>query len=273
MGEGKRMSLKKAIGSKIPYPFIETGRKLLAVGPRACKVCGSRVRLMNDAGYGYPVLERLQVVGGLRRRADACPVCHSSSRERLVWFWLSGAGSGFRFRPDTEIAHFAPEKGLTKVFRKAVRASSYTAYDFAPHRYRHLSGVKQADLSSLPITDQSVDLLVCNHVLEHVPDLSLALAEIHRVLKVGGTAILQVPLAMNLTESIELPLESTPDQRIETVGQDDHLRLLTPDDYQAKLTAAGFAVERYRAFDDNPDAANDWQLDPFETLHICRRIG
>lgn len=261
---------KKKIGRLIPYPVIESGRKVINVGPRRCRVCHASVRRFRDSGYGFEVLERLQVVGGLRRFADQCPVCHSTARERLVWFWLSQAGRCFRFPGDITIAHFAPEKGLTLRLREAA-PEHYTAYDFEPSRYRHIKRVEHADLSALPIADESVDLLVCNHVLEHVPDVALALSQIHRVLKSGGTAILQVPLALKLDKSIELPPGSTPEERIRIVGQDDHLRLFTPTDYLAILERAGFAVERYDAFEDDEKAATAWMLDPFERLHLCRK--
>lgn len=261
---------KKKIGRMIPYPVIENGRRIINVGLRRCKVCRSRISHFKDSGYGYQVLERLQVVGGMMRHADQCPVCHSGSRERLLWFWLSHGGTGFRFRPDIVIAHLAPEKGLTRRLKESAPAN-YTAYDFEPSRYRHLDHVKHADLSGLPMADASVDLFICNHVLEHVPDVAAALREIYRVLKPGGTAILQVPLALRLDRSIELPLTSTGEERIERLGQDDHLRLFTPADYLATLEAAGFAVERYSPFEDGDQSAMDWSLDPFELLHICRK--
>lgn len=264
------MSAKKKLGKLIPYPLIEGGRKVIHFGPRKCQVCEAQVRSFDDTGYGFEVLERLQVVGGLRRAADECPICHSSSRERLVWFWLSQAGKGFRFAPDVTIAHFAPEKGLTKRLRSA-SPTGYQAYDFAPSRYRHLSDVKQADLTSLKLADGSVGLLVCNHVLEHVPDLAKAQAEIFRVLEPGGVAILQVPIALKLDTSIELGLESSETERVEKLGQDDHLRLLTAADYTASLAAAGFEVEDYDAFEADATTATAWALDPFEVLFVCRK--
>jgi SAM-dependent methyltransferase len=261
---------KKMIGRMIPYPVIENGRKILHAGPHQCPVCGSHVRKYLDTGYGFEVLERLQVVGGLRRYADQCPVCHSSSRERLVWFWLSQAGQGFRFAEDISVAHFAPEKGLTKAVSGAA-TRNYVAYDFDPSRYRHLKSVSQADLSALPMQDDSVDLLICNHVLEHVPDVALALAQIKRVLKPGGTAILQVPIAMKLDHSIELGLNSTEEERVRLLGQDDHLRLFTQGEYVDELEKAGLEVELFDAFEEDAERATEWILDPFEKLHLCRK--
>lgn len=264
------MLTKKKLGKMIPYPIIENGRRVINIGPSQCRVCGARVRRLHDTGYGYEVLERLQVVGGMRRFSDQCPICHSSSRERLIWFWLSQGNRGFRFAPDIVTAHLAPEKGLSRKLAEAVH-SGYTAYDFEPSRYRHLARVEHADLSGLPMADDSVDLFICNHVLEHVPDVTLALSEIRRVLKPGATAILQVPIAMKLGQSIELTADVSEEERIRLVGQDDHLRLFNQTEYREVLEKARLQVELYDAFEDDDRLATQWQLDPFEKLHLCRK--
>lgn len=263
-------NLKKAIGKAIPYPVIQGGRKVIHFGLNRCRVCNSQVRRLRDTGYGYEVLERLQVVGGLRRFADQCPICHSSSRERLVWYWLTQAGKGFRFSEAARIAHFAPEKGLSKAIRKAAPAN-YQAYDFEPARYRHLRDVRQADLTSLSIPCGDVDLLICNHVIEHVIDVEKAMRELFRVLSPGGVAIIQVPIAMKLDETIDLAPDSTHEERIRLLGQDDHLRLFNQAGFVEALQAPGFAVELFDPFESDSSAALDWMLDPFERLHICRK--
>lgn len=183
---------------------------------------------------------------------------------------MCDGGKAFRFADTTRIAHFAPEKGLTIRLRDAA-PTTYMAYDFEPTRYRHLDIVKPADLSDLTIESDSVDLLVCNHVIEHVPDVAKALSEIYRVLAPGGAAVLQVPIALNLAESIELPLESSEQERIEAVGQDDHLRLFNAPSYLAALTGAGFDVEQFKAFEHDDKKATEWMLDPLEVLHICSK--
>ncbi|WP_271079220.1 class I SAM-dependent methyltransferase [Aurantiacibacter sp. MUD61] len=264
------MRFKKAIGRALPYPLIENVRRWLYAGSRKCPVCQNSVRRFLDYGYGFDVLERLEVVGGRRREADVCPVCHSSARERLIWLWLSKNGEGFRFPHSIRIAHFAPEKGLSRRLSQAAPAG-YTAYDLDPARYRHTANVQRADLSSLPMEDGSVDLLVCNHVLEHVPDVAQALGEITRVMADGATAILQVPIAMALGQAIELSPDSTAKEREEKLGQDDHLRLFDLGGYLETLKSAGLEVLQYSAFADDADAARAWQLDPAEILFVCTK--
>ena len=50
-----------------------------------------------------------------------------------------------------------------------------------------------ADAQALPIADNSIDHGLLLDVIEHLPDPDRALAELHRVLKPGGTLTLQVP--------------------------------------------------------------------------------
>lgn len=60
-----------------------------------------------------------------------------------------------------------------------------------------------ADVMNLPFKDQSVDMIVCTSLLEHVPEPEKALAEIGRVLKVGGYFYCAVPFMY--------PFHSAPD--------------------------------------------------------------
>jgi demethylmenaquinone methyltransferase/2-methoxy-6-polyprenyl-1,4-benzoquinol methylase len=52
--------------------------------------------------------------------------------------------------------------------------------------------LQQADVISLPYEDQSFDVVMAAHVLEHLPDPQRALAEMVRVLKPGGMVFICV---------------------------------------------------------------------------------
>jgi arsenite methyltransferase len=47
----------------------------------------------------------------------------------------------------------------------------------------------EAEATSLPVEDAAFDAAVCVQVLEYVPDVSAALAELHRVLRPGGRVV------------------------------------------------------------------------------------
>ncbi|MBB4200411.1 hypothetical protein CCR94_09560 [Rhodoblastus sphagnicola] len=261
-------NIKKTLGSLIPYPAILAGRKVFHYGRRRCLVCASHYRSRLDSGYGFPVLEQLHVAGGLMRRADVCPICHSGSRERLIWFYLT---KEWKLSDDARgrlrVAHFAPEKGLSQRLQQQF-PDTYRAYDFAPQRYRHLRNVEFQDIQQLSLASASVDLLICNHVLEHVFDLSAALHEVRRVLSANGRAIMQTPIALKLDQMRDGGQRASPAERIALFGQHDHVRLFTRQGYIDALNAAGLSVTAYEPFQERSEEATAWELDPFETLFV-----
>src|SRR5690606_22633231 len=97
----------------------------------------------------------------------------------------------------------------------------------------------------------SFDRVVCNHVLEHVDDRK-ALAEIFRVLRPGGIALLSTPLIEAWATSYEDDSIQDPDMRVLHFGQDDHLRYFGRD-VRDRIASAGFALEDFVATE--PDVA------------------
>lgn len=263
------MAITDLVKRHVPYGVIEAARKVAFFGfKHRCEVCGASLRSKKPQGYGHEVLERLQVVGGMRKAEDVCPVCHANDRDRLVIFYLETvvlANRTGRLR----IAHVAPEKPLSR-FLLAQDDIDYRPGDFEPHRYYHLDHVEQVDLTAAPYDDGSIDLLMCNHVMEHIPDDARAMAEIRRCLAPSGVAILQTPLSMRLAETDEGDGSESVAERIRRFGQSDHVRLYSREDYPRRLEAAGLAVERWRAFDADPAGAVRRNLNPFEDLHVCR---
>jgi SAM-dependent methyltransferase len=98
-----------------------------------------------------------------------------------------------------------------------------------------------ASLTRLPLPPASVDLLVCYHVLEHIPDDRTAMAEIARVLSARGIALIQVPIRRGVPTD-EDP-SAGPEERTSRFGQHDHVRFYG-DDFEARLAHAGLEVHR-----------------------------
>ncbi|WGF87681.1 class I SAM-dependent methyltransferase [Marinivivus vitaminiproducens] len=216
-------------------------RKAYYFGTRhTCTVCGSRVRKYYPSGFDLPVLRELDVIGGEYRLDDTCPVCWSHCRTRLVRAYLEREvrlGS----RP-MSVLHFAPEAGIAE-FVRAAPGVTYDPVDLDPSRYVQVPGTRRADVTAIDRPNDSYDLVICNHVLEHVPDDGLAMREILRVLKPGvGMAMLQVPLSARLDRTIEDPSVSDVAERERRFGQFDHIRLYGAD-YTDRLASAGFTVD------------------------------
>ena len=97
----------------------------------------------------------------------------------------------------------------------------------------------KGDICNLPFNDNQFDYILCNHVLEHVYDDQMAMNEIFRVLRKGGTAILQVPIDYNKEKTLDGRDIDDKKLRNKLFGQYDHLRMYGKD-YFKKLNKTGF---------------------------------
>ncbi|MGB2469620.1 MAG: methyltransferase domain-containing protein, partial [Flavobacteriales bacterium] len=87
------------------------------------------------------------------------------------------------------------------------------------------------------------DVLMANHLLEHVEDDRQVLKEFCRVMKPGGWGILQVPVNYKDVDTAEDPNVTDPMERERLYWQQDHVRLYGHKDYPKRLKEAGFEVE------------------------------
>lgn len=255
----------------IPQP-IRFGLRRLAFRGNSltCMLCGNPVRGFVDHGGGSEVVERRKVAGGMRRKADKCPVCHGCDRTRMMALYLEhqlGIGRG-----ELDVLHVAPEYGLY-LWLKRRPGVRYTGSDIDAHRYRHFENMRTANLMDMPFESDSFDVVICSHVLEHVPDDARAMRELQRVLKPAGTALLLVPLAMDGGGTDEDPTIADPDERNRRFGQWDHVRLYGKDDFLARLSEAGFEVSTFSPFEAMPAEAKRLHLNPSEILPICQKAG
>jgi SAM-dependent methyltransferase len=184
-----------------------------------CPVCGGR--FSRFLPYGYNII----------RKGVLCPRCFSLERHRLLWLYLKNR-TGF-FTDRLKVLHVAPEQCFYSRFRK-LKNLDYTTADLeSPLADFRL------DIQNMPFNDNTYDTVICNHVLEHVPDDRKAMREILRVLKPGGFAILQVPMDMTLEKTHEDPSITDPHEREFHFRQKDHYRLYGRD-YNERLKECGF---------------------------------
>jgi len=157
----------------------------------------------------------------------------SLERHRLIWLYLQRETNFFK--TSAKLLHMAPEKAFMKRLKK-LKNLAYTTCDLESP----LADVK-TDICDLPFDDTSFDWILCNHVLEHIPNDTKAMQELYRVLKPGGIALLQVPLESNRKETFEDDSIVNKAERTKVFGQYDHVRIYGKD-YFDKLRQTGFEV-------------------------------
>ena len=165
------------------------------------------------------------------RENALCPGTLSLERHRLLWLFLERETKFFK--KASKVLHIAPEQPLYKKFKQFKHWEYKTCDLNSP-----LAEIK-ADICNLPFENNSYDLVLCNHVLEHVLNDKLAIRELFRVLKKGGVLIAQVPLDLNRKMTFEDPSIIDKAERKKVFGQYDHVRIYGKD-YFDLLDSAGF---------------------------------
>jgi SAM-dependent methyltransferase len=146
-------------------------------------------------------------------------------------------GDGILF-PRAEVLHFAPEQALTRFLK--LRVGRYVTADIEPGRCD-----LTLDLEKIALPDQAFDVVVANHVLEHVND-RLALGELRRILRPGGALVITVPLIEGWDQTYEDDRITTARERDLHFGQWDHVRYYGRD-FRDRLRAAEFRITEYSA--------------------------
>lgn len=174
--------------------------------------------------YGY----------GNQRDNALSPSTLSLERHRLLWLYLQNETDFFSAKK--RVLHFAPEQAFYKRFR-SMKNLDYVSTDLNSP----LADVK-ADICKLPFNDNEFDIILCNHVLEHIPDDTKAMQELYRVLKPGGIGVFQIPQDLSRAETFEDDSITDKKERAKIFGQYDHVRVYGRD-YFDKLRSIGFKVD------------------------------
>ena len=191
---------------------------------RVCPICGYE-------GMFSPVKHKPEIW---------CPGCDSRPRHRLLKLWMDRQ---MRLAPGARVVHFAAEPWVR--MEMEARGARYQTADLND-RFE-----LQLDITAMDLPDGSVDMLIANHVLEHVDDAK-AFAEIFRVLTPGGQAVITVPMIEGFDATYEDDAHDTPEARALHYGDADHLRWYGRD-VRTRFAAPGFAVSEFTAVE--PDAA------------------
>lgn len=190
--------------------------------------------LYKGSNVSCPVCERSfrEFILLENKRDTLCPNCGSLPRNRLLWILL-------RDRHQIEnhsykLLHFSPARSLKKKLKK-LKNISYTSTDYCS-QYED----KQHDITNIKEPDNSYNLIICYHVLEHIPDDVKAIRELFRILAPGGVAFIQTPFKDG--EIYENTSITDPLDRLKHFGQEDHVRIYSLNGLKSRLGAAGFSV-------------------------------
>jgi hypothetical protein len=202
-----------------------------------CNICGGRFS-------GFVSMESGDLL---------CPRCGSLPRQRRLWIILQP----FIDREDSiKILHFSPSRILQKKLRHR-KPSQYITSDYEAKA----DADKHYDITHIPESENSYGLIICFHVLEHVPDDRQAIRELYRILKPEGRVFIQTPFRDG--DIYEDKTINTGAERLHHFGQEDHVRIYSVKGLVSRLKEAGFSVQ-----------ASQYEADPIlglreETILTC----
>lgn len=214
----------RAFRRTLRYALKSNTRLFGAYYPRTCPVCHYSGRF-----YAYELPLTPDVL---------CPNCLSLERHRA----LAILAADERLLVDKDVLHFAPEPGIS-AFVTNQRPRSYKTADFMKPNVD-----LKLDLQAIDLPDRSFDLVICCHVLEHVPDDRKALRELRRILRPQGFVLLMVPIVEGAEQTYENPSIVSEADRLIHFGQEDHLRWYGRD-LRDRIRDAGFSLREWESRD------------------------
>ena len=198
---------------RIKHKFImQTSGSL----PYECPCCGIKLRSFIE-GMDYKAFSDfydVKLFDGAKQDV-VCPVCSSLPRHRILAKWCEANKDKL---VSSKILYFAPERGMT-TWLKANKIRYTTADLFAWDVDLKL------DIQATGLPDGAYDVVICNHVLEHVGSYMTALKEIRRILSPDGMLICSFPVSLDIDTVDEDPDAVSEEQRLRRYGQSDHVRL------------------------------------------------
>lgn len=213
--------------------------------PYFCQVCNSNVQGFTPYNGFKPFQDNMFrfsvfTMETFNFNNYRCPVCNANDRDRLTILYLKEAFLKWDTSKKYKFIEFAPETVSLASFIKSRPFLEYRSADL------YMKGVDdQVDLQDLSIyTDNSVDMFLCSHILEHVPDDKKAMRELYRILKPGGKGIVLVPIQLDQKTIHENDKITDPAERWREFGQDTHLRVYSKQGFVGRLEEAGFKVEQ-----------------------------
>jgi SAM-dependent methyltransferase len=209
-----------------------------------CPICHSGLSSFNrlpdyyfEQLYKYQHIHSIFTAETINILNYSCPSCGASDRDRLYALYLKERFDVVDKSKKYKFVHFAPTRSLEK-FIKSYAFLGYRSADFFMEYVDD-----KVDIMDMKIyRDNSIDIFLCSHVLEHVSDDKKAISELYRILKTDGWGIIMVPILLSLKENYEDPSITSEEDRWKHFGQDDHLRVYSKEGFIKRLEEGGFKV-------------------------------
>ena len=125
---------------------------------------------------------------------------------------------------------------------------------------------RHLDITAIDLPTNSVDLVLCYHILEHVLHDEKAISELHRILKEGAKCFIQTPFKEGTI--YEDPSKQSKQEREKHFGQQDHVRIYSAQGLKERLEKTGLKVE-ILSFSENKD--NYFGFSQTETVLLCSK--
>ena len=205
--------------------------KMLVTSPKLkCPCCGRKIRTFVASNFIYDT-EYYNPDRYIHIRQDVlCPECMSLPRHRILASWLTD-----NLDRSSLILYFALEECMAQWMKhngvKCISADLEAPADL------------KIDIQKTGLKSECFDMVICNHVLEHVDDFRMALKEMYRILKPGGSLICSFPIDPKIELLDEDPDVTDPEERRQRFGQRDHKRVFGMN-ADVFLAEAGFLVEK-----------------------------
>lgn len=197
------------------------------------------------------------------RQNALSPDSMALERHRLIWLYLKEKTNFFD--DNLKFLHLAPEYCFLKLFKNQSNLEYVTGDLISPWADHHF------DVHDIPFDDNSFDVIMANHLLEHVDDDARVMREFYRVMKPGGWGIFQVPIDYSNPNTYEDKSIIDPVEREKHYWQRDHVRLFGRD-YGDRLRKAGFdVVEDDFVHQLGDDKIKRYALMRDELIYFCRK--
>lgn len=215
-----KSSIKKLFPAKIIFKIEPLLRYTYALSFRGnqhqCSVCSTKLKK-------FIRLENQDLL---------CPNCGSLSRDRRLYSLLKEEF----IQKGQNILDFSPSRCLSRKLKKN-KNINYSSTDLSGN----FNADYKYDITNLEIQSDSLDLIICFHVLEHIENDAKAMQELFRILKPSGILLVQTPFKEG--DIYENPSIVTEKDRLIHFGQEDHVRIYSANGLNERLQQINFTTQ------------------------------